>query len=208
MKIDIRCTSKDTLMLAEMTDFQGNLKERTDDDLRRIASSIEQYGFSFPFFVWRDKEKNLILDGHGRHTALQQLEENGFDIPPLPVVYINANSADEAKALLLQVNSIYGETSRDELLALIEEIGADIGDLSFPNINFDDSTGGDEYFAPELDPVIDTDEVSDRDIDRAAEKLADNSNEKEYHEFTCASCAGSIFIKKEVISRYLKGEHV
>ena len=209
MRVDIRCRSKTSLNLSELTDFQGNLKERTNDDIRRISDSIKQHGFSFPFFVWANGGQNLIIDGHGRYAALHSLAEEGYEIPALPVVYIKAETEDMAKALLLQVNSLYGETSSEVLLSIVEEIGASLEDFSFPQVVFDfDKDSPAEYFAPELTPVIDTSEVDADDIERAERKLEGTKKDDEMVEFTCNCCGGSIFVKRDVIVRYLRGEHV
>ena len=203
MVIKITCKSKDSLPRSALSPFQGELKYRTDEDIRKIIRSIIDYGFSFPFFVWSDEGINYVLDGHGRLDAISIMVDEGYEIPPLPVVYVKANSEAHAKALLLQINSLHGETSRDELLALIEEIGADLGDLSFPQVIFDDT-----IFEPEYYPEIDTSDIQDYDIDRAGERMRDVGKTDDMVEFSCKSCHGSIFIKSEVIDRYLKGEHV
>ena len=58
----ITCDTKDTLPLSELTEFQGGLKKRSDDDLAKIERSIEQYGFATPFFIWKHEGKNKVLD--------------------------------------------------------------------------------------------------------------------------------------------------
>ncbi|GHV35058.1 hypothetical protein FACS1894187_06940 [Synergistales bacterium] len=215
MRIDVKCKSDTLLPLDAFTEFQGNLKFRTVTDLDRITDSITTYGFSFPFFVWRDGDQNNIIDGHGRLEALRNLAAKGCEIPPLPVVYIKANSRDEAKNLLLRVNSLYGEIDKDELLALIAEAGASASDLSFPTVNLDEympymenGEGDAGIFEPTLDPTIDTNEVTDKDIDRAEGKLADISKDKDFVKFICRDCGAEIFVKRESVVRYLKGEAV
>jgi predicted RNA-binding Zn-ribbon protein involved in translation (DUF1610 family) len=130
-------------------------------------------------------------------------------------VYVKAGSRDEAKNLLLRVNSLYGEIDRDELLALIEEAGANVADLSFPTVPLDfldDKPDPDDWqdniYEPKTDPDIDTDDVDERDIEKAGEKLADIKKEHEYVEFTCRDCGEKIYVKRETIIRYLKGEAI
>lgn len=48
--ISIKCETQDKLELAELTEMQGGLKERTDIDYDKIKLSICKFGFSFPFF--------------------------------------------------------------------------------------------------------------------------------------------------------------
>lgn len=67
-EIKIKCKSENTLELAEMTEFQGGLKARTDIDYDKIKLSIIKYGFSFPFFIWKNKNKNMLSE-----TVLKQV---------------------------------------------------------------------------------------------------------------------------------------
>ena len=212
MKIDVKCKSETFLPLNELTDFQGNLKFRTVTDMDNIAESIIEFGFSFPFFVWRNRETNYIIDGHGRLEALIGLAAKGYEIPELPVVYVNAANRDEAKNLLLRVNSLYGQIDRDELLTLIEETGASVISLSYPDLdlNFgkDIESIGVEIYEPAYEPIIDTAEVKERDIERAEEKISDINKDHEFVEFTCRDCGSLIYVKREAVLRYLKGEAV
>ena len=48
--ISIKCDTKDTLNIAEMTELQGTLKHREDVDYDKIKLSMIKFGFSFPFF--------------------------------------------------------------------------------------------------------------------------------------------------------------
>jgi len=118
-KLEITCTYKDTLNLDELTEFQGNLKLRSESDVRKIISSIKKHGFSFPFFVWKEDGNNFCLDGHGRLLALRKMKENGCEIPPLPVVYIDCKSEKNAKDLLLRLNSQYGRMTKQSVLDFI-----------------------------------------------------------------------------------------
>ena len=97
MSIVINCTGSDTIQLHELTEFQGELKERSAGDIEKIIKSIRKHGFSFPFFVWKNAGKNNVIDGHGRIKALQQMAAAGEEIPALPCVYISAKDEAEAK---------------------------------------------------------------------------------------------------------------
>lgn len=207
-KINIRCHSNDTLVLTELTEFQGSLKERTVTDIEKITASIIEFGFSFPFFVWHYERQNFIIDGHGRLQALKALEGDGYEIPPLPVIYIKADNIESAKRLLLHVNSLYGETNRDALYALIEESGADASALSFPEIDYEFQEQPQDIFSPMVTPEIDTSEIDESDIIRASDKVFDVGEDKGMVEFVCRSCGSKMFVKHEVINRYLRGEYV
>ena len=44
MKIEINCTGSDTIQLHELTEFQGELKERSAGDVGKIIKSIKKHG--------------------------------------------------------------------------------------------------------------------------------------------------------------------
>ena len=120
--IKIKCDTKDTLPLEEITEFQGGLKERSDADYDKIIKSINKHGFSFPFYVWKKGKTNFCLDGHGRIGALQRLVASGEKIPPLPVVYVKCKDEADAKELLLKINSQYGHMTKDSVLEFLGDV--------------------------------------------------------------------------------------
>ena len=133
MKIEINCTGSDTIQLNELTEFQGELKERSAGDVEKIIKSIKKHGFSFPFFVWKNDGKNNVLDGHGRLMALKQMAAAGEEIPALPCVYISAKNEAEAKEKLLKLNSQYGHMTADSVAAFLGDIKIDFDELALPD---------------------------------------------------------------------------
>ena len=133
MKIEINCTGSDTIQLHELTEFQGELKERSAGDIEKIIKSIKKHGFSFPFFVWKNDGKNNVLDGHGRLLALKQMAAAGEEIPALPCVYISAKDEAEAKEKLLKLNSQYGHMTADSVAAFLGDIKIDFDELALPD---------------------------------------------------------------------------
>ena len=133
MKIEINCTGSDTIQLHELTEFQGELKERSAGDVEKIIKSIKKHGFSFPFFVWKNDGKNNVLDGHGRLLALKQMAAAGEEIPALPCVYISAKDEAEAKEKLLKLNSQYGHMTADSVAAFLGDIKIDFDELALPD---------------------------------------------------------------------------
>lgn len=141
--IKVNCRVADFLELEELREFQGELKKRTKEDVEKIKRSILKYGFSFPFFVWKDGETNYTLDGHGRILTLKKMQGQGYEIPKLPVVYIGAKDEEEAKNLLLRLNSQYGKMTKDSIMDFIGDYTIDFDDLALPNgvISFDSLEG-------------------------------------------------------------------
>ena len=152
--IPVNCECLDTLKLSEIHEFQGGLKVRDDEDVNKIVKSIKKYGFSFPFFVWKHDGINEILDGHGRVQALRKLDELGFLIPDLPVVYVNCKDEQSARDLLLRLNSHYGKMTKETVMEFIGDFEIETSDLELPCGTID--------FSDEERPVLEPEEGEDR----------------------------------------------
>ena len=135
--ISIKCETKETLNIAEMTEFQSGLKSRTDIDYDKIKLSIIKYGFSFPFFAWKSEGKNYILDGHGRFSTLCKMQKDGYLIPDLPVVYISCKDKKDAKQKLLRLNSQYGKMTKESVLEFAEDIDLNFDEIALPDTTID-----------------------------------------------------------------------
>lgn len=129
----ITCDTKDTLPLSALSEFQGGLKNRTDDDLAKIERSIKQYGFATPFFVWKHEGKNKVLDGHGRLQTLKAMKARGEEIANLPVVYIDLPNEEAAKNLLLRICSTYGEMTAESVAEFLGDLKIDLDDIKLPD---------------------------------------------------------------------------
>lgn len=152
--ISITCDTKDYLNFEELTEFQGNLKKRDDEDIDKIVKSIKQYGFAFPFYIWKHDGVNHVLDGHGRYNALKKLDNLGFLIPPLPVVYVDCKDEKSARDLLLRLNSHYGKMDKDSVLEFIGDFDIDVSNFELPC--------GTIKFEPELEPIDFGDEETEK----------------------------------------------
>ena len=112
-KIEIKCKGADTLPIDRILEFQGELKELSKENEKKLRNSILKFGFIAPLFVWDDKGEWRLLDGHQRLKTLIKMREEGYDIPLLPVDYIEADSEEDAKRKLLHITSQYGEFTAD-----------------------------------------------------------------------------------------------
>lgn len=138
--IKITCDTKDKLKLDELTEFQGELKYREQSDIDKCVNSIKKYGFAVPFFCWKHDGINHILDGHNRMNALRKLDNLGYLIPPLPVVYVDCEDEKSARDLLLRINSQYGKMSAESVLEFIGDFDIDVTNFELPSgvIKFDE----------------------------------------------------------------------
>ena len=114
-KISVTCRGADTLPLESLQAFQGSLKKISKQNLDKLKRRIIRDGINVPLFVWRDGDKNKILDGHQRLKALSSLRDDGHIIPPVPVAYIDAADEKDARQKLLGITSQYGEFEIEEL---------------------------------------------------------------------------------------------
>ena len=127
----ITCDTKDTLPLSALTEFQGGLKKRTEDDILKIERSIKQYGFATPFFVWKHEGKNKVLDGHGQ--TLKTMQAHGETIAEVPVVYIDLPNEEAAKNLLLRICSTYGEMTQESVVNFLDGLKIELDDIKLPD---------------------------------------------------------------------------
>ena len=165
--ISIKCDNEKTLELAEMTELQGGLKERTDIDYDKIKLSIIKYGFSFPFYIWKSGKTNYILDGHGRFETLCRMQKDGYIIPPLPVFYIKAKDKTEAKQKLLRLNSTYGKMTKESVLEFAEDLEINFDEIQLPDTTIDFSDQTEE--TPETEGDDEVPEVEERAVSKRGE---------------------------------------
>lgn len=158
-KIEIKCKGADLLPVDTIKDFQGKLKRISRDNLERLKRSILKNGFVAPIFIWCNKGQSMALDGHQRIKALLSMREEGYDIPLLPVAYIEADNEDDARQKLLAITSQYGEFDIDELSSWVSNLDEEIAEtLRFVDdkIELDIEeieTEGDDEFKDEIGPI-------------------------------------------------------
>jgi len=130
------CQVEHTLHFTKLLPFQGNLKQRSDKDIQDLAESLLVKGQIAPFYIWHkpcpidhDKESwhkqqlNYILDGHARHLAIQRLAEDDPELlnHEYPVIFIVAETIEEAKDMLLEICSAYGRITSKGLATFVKD---------------------------------------------------------------------------------------
>jgi len=126
--IVVKCTAADLLPIDKIVGFQGNLKKLSTVNQNKLISSILIHGFIAPFFLWDDGFELRVLDGTQRLKTILALQKRGWDVPLLPVVYIEADNEKDARAKLLKITSAYGEFDLDELQSWINDMDDDISE--------------------------------------------------------------------------------
>lgn len=137
-KIPVTCDPQGRLErrpLADLTPFQGALKDLSDENYAKLKASILAEGFMAPVFVWRDK----ILDGHQRTSVLAR---EGWDLEGdgVPVVEIEADTEQEAARKLLKLTSAYAKPQAEGVFDFLQanDLGIeDMADVDLPDFDTD-----------------------------------------------------------------------
>lgn len=132
--VAILSDTPDHLKLKDLKAFQGSLKKRKDEDVKELANSIMHEGLIMPFVVWHNQlNENMLLDGHGRLQALSSIAflDDSVQEQDFPVLYIRAETEDEAKKILLQITSSYGKVTKKGA----QQFCSTISDYRAPAIN-------------------------------------------------------------------------
>ena len=98
-----------TIDFHQLKELQGDLKITTPAKIEKLKNSIRKYGIFVPKFVWINDGTYYIEDGHQTIKALTELEQNGYDIPAIPYVIIEAKARKEAGEKLLMINSRFAD---------------------------------------------------------------------------------------------------
>jgi ParB-like chromosome segregation protein Spo0J len=106
-------------VLRDMYEANG-LKQKENRDVSGLKRSILKLGFKVPLFIW--DEGKYIIDGAGRIMALGLLEYEGYEIPDIPCLIIQADSLEDAKVTTLAVTSEYGEVTEESIGAFTFKI--------------------------------------------------------------------------------------
>lgn len=120
-RIKIACKAAITLRLDQLVPFQGELKSLSEESFEKLKKSLLKYGVTFPFLVWHEGADYNIIDGTQRERVLSALQDDGYIIPPLPAVLIDAANATEAREKILLASSQNGEITEESLYQFIHQ---------------------------------------------------------------------------------------
>lgn len=158
------------LSIDELTPYESNVKIHTEEQIQQIKDSIEKFGNNDPIAICG--ENNIIVEGHGRYTALKEL---GYK--EAYCIRLDHLSEKERKAYAIAHNKLTMNTGFDSELLRLE-----LEDLQ--DIDFDlELTGFEDW---ELDNLLNP--VSDEDLqDFFVEK---EDKPKEPKKIKCPLCNG------------------
>lgn len=143
--IKIACQGAATVPLDELLSFQGNLKDLSKENYSKLKKEILELGFSEPVSVWREKTEHgfalHLLNGHQRTRTLREMrDKEGYEVPAIPVSWVEADDLKQAKKKVLALTSQYGNMTTDGLHAFMHDAGLDFAEVDasfrFPEIDF------------------------------------------------------------------------
>ena len=119
------------LFRTELKEFQWDLKLKNDKEIVKLAERMKRKWFDDPIKIWYDHD-NYILDWHQRLKALNLLQSKWYMLADdkIPVVFIKAETLDEAKEKVFEYNSKF--SSIDWEFAKAWWVWLDLWDLEIP----------------------------------------------------------------------------
>ena len=121
--------------------YDGNAKEHPQEQIDQIIASIEQFGMNDPIGIWG--EERLIVEGHGRLLALQQMGET-----EAPTIRLDHMNDEQRRAYTLAHNKTTMNSGFN-----IELLNAELDSLSIDMEEFGFKM--DEIEADEFEPIND-----------------------------------------------------
>lgn len=115
----------DNIELAPVDDlapYPNNPKEHPSEQVRKIADSIDEFGFTVPMVV--DAEGN-ILAGHGRYAAVTEY----LDLAEVPVIRRDDLTSEQARAFRIADNRV------TESEWNVEKLGLELDDMQFDAVD-------------------------------------------------------------------------
>jgi DNA modification methylase len=154
-----------TKPIADLLPTQGDLKDLTEVNYKKLKNVIERRGFSYPVYVWEDKDHILhLLDGHQRQRVLNR---EGWN-EPIPYLKVPAKDLQEAMARLLEITSQYATITQegiDEFIGKYELNDAEVYEAT----SFDALAFG----KTELDTEVEEDEAPEVSDEPPVSKLGE-----------------------------------
>lgn len=136
------------IKVAKIKPYKKNAKKHPDEQVKRIARSLEEFGWQQPLVVDKD---NVLIIGHGRLAAAKKL-----GLKEVPVVTADNLTEEQVKALRLADNKTAESEWDVDLMHL--ELG------SIPTIDMKDF-GFDLDFTSDFDAGVGGDDDEDDDYD-------------------------------------------
>tara|TARA_Y100001973_G_C5162800_1_gene314448 strand:- start:76 stop:1353 length:1278 start_codon:yes stop_codon:yes gene_type:complete len=205
----------------ELIPYVNNARTHTDEQVKQIASSIKEFGWTNPVLIDGD---NGVIAGHGRLLAGQKL---GMD--KVPTIELQGLSEAQKKAYILADNRLAQNAGWDEDLLKIELQDLESMDFDMSLIGFELAELN-KFLKEETEGLTDPDEVPDVEEEATTVKgdvwllgehrvmCGDATNETDTAKLMNNKKADMVFTdppynvdynsKNDLLNLYNKGNHV
>ena len=109
MKISKNLKHLPLIRVSKIQDLQGNLKDLDQANFDKLKLRIENHGFKYPMYLWKNKGKFYNLDGNQRQRVIQK----AWGDIEVPYIEIEAKDEKEAKKEILAISSQYGKVTKE-----------------------------------------------------------------------------------------------
>lgn len=110
--------------ITDLNPFQEDIKILTDENYERFKAEILEDGFSFSPHVFVDADGKLwILDGHQRYSCLTRMIAEGYSVPIIPCMEVEADDLEHARRLVLAAASQYGTFKAGKVMDFLGKAG-------------------------------------------------------------------------------------
>ena len=161
--IRITCNVADRVDFKLLNIIQGELKSLSQEGYNNLKKSILKHGIHSPCYVWYHNNQLDLLDGTQRKRTYGQMETEGYKIPLVPIVRVEAPDLATAKQILLTMVSQFGHVEGQGLYEYSLDAGLtleQLRDYDFPNLNLDKF---------ELEFFKDTVDINEKEVDENIE---------------------------------------
>ena len=132
------------LNINDLKPYDRNTRKHTKDDVKYIENSIREFGMIDPIGIWGDK--NLVVEGHGRLIACQNL-----GIIEVPTIRLDHLTDEQRKAYAIAHNKTAEMSSWNTEMLDLELADLDM-DMSL--FGFEEEYIPEEVVEDNYEPVI------------------------------------------------------
>ena len=163
--------------------YERNPRLHPDSQIEKLKNSIRQWGWTMPILI---DENDQVLAGHGRlHAGLE------LGVEEVPCIIASNWSEEQKKSYIVADNELaegseWNFKLKYDLLEELQTSGFDIT-LTGAEVDLDALS-----YTPEYNPIINTKELSESDMEKASEKMDKRLEESVKHlpenEVMCPNC--------------------